>query len=231
MSRIKRILVVDDEPDILQLLEYNLTKEGFQVSCAATGEEAIESAIKDPPDLIILDIMLPGMNGIDVLKCLHNEVNTQDIPIMFLSARSEELDIILGLELGACDYITKPFSIKVLISRIKGILGRRSPLKQEQNIQDSIKIRNLEIFPGKQKVLYKGRTVRLTRAEFRILELLSKKPGWVFSRSYIMESIHDLGDIATDRCIDVHIYALRKKLGSGKDYIETVHHAGYRLID
>lgn len=231
MKRKKHILVVDDEPDILQMMEYHLTKEDFHVTCVTTGEEAIEAAINHPPDLVILDIMLPGINGLDVFKRLYNEPNTKQVPVVFLSAKSDELDIIIGLELGACDYVTKPFSLKVLISRIKVILERQIHKKIEQSVPDTIKIRNLEIFPGKQKVFFKGKTVRLTHAEFRILELLSRKPGWVFSRMNIMESIHNLGDAVTDRCIDVHIYALRKKLGPGKDYIETVHHAGYRLVD
>jgi two-component system, OmpR family, alkaline phosphatase synthesis response regulator PhoP len=222
--------VVDDEQDVLSLLEYHFSREGFRVTCSSTGEDALESIIKDPPNLIILDIMLPGINGLEVLKRVQSNQTTRNIPVLFLSARADETDIILGLELGACDYVTKPFSLRVLISRIKVILEKQNHRGHATLKHEVIKIKDLEIFPEKQNVTCLGEMIKLTHAEFKILELLARKPGWVFSRTSIMECFHDKRSIVTERCIDVHIYSLRKKLGSGKDYIETVHHAGYRLI-
>lgn len=227
----KGLLVVDDEPDVLNLLEYHLKSEGFHVTCASSGEEALETAVKSPPDLIILDIMLPGISGLEVLRYLQSNALTRDVPVVFLSAKSEETDIVLGLELGACDYVTKPFSVRILVSRIRAILGERNRLESIQTAPEVIRIRDLEIFSGKRKVTVKGESVRLTHVEFRILELLAKKPGWVFSRNHIIESIHDLGNTVTERSVDVHVYGLRRKLGQGKNYIETVRHAGYRLAD
>ncbi|MBN1625261.1 MAG: response regulator transcription factor [Deltaproteobacteria bacterium] len=227
----KCILAVDDEPDVLQLLEYHLASEGFRVICATSGEEAIEIATREIPDLILLDIMLPGISGLEVLKYLQRNQPTMDVPVIYLSARAEETDIVLGLELGACDYVTKPFSIRVLISRIRAVLGERNRFRPTHTTSDVIRIRDMEIFSGKRRVTVRGKDVGLTQAEFRILELLAKKPGWVFSRKHIRESIHDLDDSVTERSIDVHVYGLRRKLGDGKHYIETVRHAGYRLAD
>jgi two-component system phosphate regulon response regulator PhoB len=229
MERKQHILVVDDESDILDLLEYALSIEGFEVNSVSTGERAIELASKDPPDLMILDIMLPGMNGLEVLKYIRNEALTKNVPIIILSAKSEETDIVVGLELGACDYVTKPFSIKVLISRIKAVLRNQTEIVV--NNSEVISIGKLVIYPRQRQVTFNGKPVELTNIEFNILKLMAKKPGWVFSRSQIMDSIHNEGHRATNRSIDVHIYGLRKKLGPGKMYLQTVHSAGYRIAN
>lgn len=226
----KHILVVDDESDILDLLGYNLSLEGFRVTCVSTGEKALGYAIESPPDLVLLDIMLPGMDGLDVLKQFKNNSNLKDIPVIYLSAKSGETDIVLGLELGAEDYITKPFSTKILISRIKTVL--RSRTESEINTVDEvISIGKLVIFPRGRRVTFDGKPIGLTNVEFNILELMAKKPGWVFSKSEIMDYIHEDGHQVSDNSISVHIYGLRKKLGAGKEVLQTVHSAGYRIID
>ena len=224
----KKILVVDDEQDILELLEYNLIKEGFQVTCATTGEDAIDIVNNDSLDLILLDIMLPGISGMDVLKYLNNEKITKSVPVLFLSAKSEEIDVIVGLELGACDYITKPFKLKVLIARIKAVL--RNWFESAEYEPDIIKVGDLLIHLGQRRVYFKGKDVELTNVEFNILRLMAKKPRAVFSRFQITEAIHDEEHCVTDRSVDVQIYGLRKKLGNGKGCIETVRRVGYRLI-
>jgi two-component system phosphate regulon response regulator PhoB len=229
MENKKHILIVDDDSDIPDLLDYTLSMEGFKVTCVTTGEEAIEFVIKDPPDLIILDIILPGINGLEVLKQLNNKAIINNVLVIILSAKSEETDIVLGLELGASDYVTKPFSVKVLISRVKAVL--RDKTEAVVNNSEVITVGDLNIYPRKRRVTISGKPVEITNIEFNILELMAKKPGWVFSRSQIMDFIHNEGHKVTNRSIDVHIYGLRKKLGTGKMYLQTVHSAGYRIVE
>ena len=224
----KHILVVDDEEDLLDLLEYNLSVEGFEVTCVSTGEEAIKFALQNIPDLIILDIMLPAMDGLDVIKHLKNSSILKNIPVIFLSAKSEETDIVLGLEFGADDYVIKPFSLKVLVSRIKAVL--RCMAEGEINNSDAIRVGKLLIFPMGRRVFFDGKPIGVTNVEFNILELMARKPGWVFSTSEIISSIHGKRHKVTDNSINVHIYGLRKKLGPGKKYLQTVRGAGYRIV-
>ena len=223
----ENILVVDDEEDILELLTYNLTREGYQVTGALTGEDALKKIRSRDFDLIVLDLMLPGMDGLEVTKRLKNDPKAQNIPILMLSAKGEEADIVTGLELGADDYITKPFSPRVLIARIRAVLRRKS----EKPVDDSavIRIHALEIDPGRRSVLAGGKPIELTFTEFQVLLILAKRPGWVFTRSQIVDAVRGSDYPVTDRSVDVQIVGLRKKLKSFGKYIETVRGVGYRF--
>ena len=221
------ILIVDDEEDILELVRYNLSKEGYSVTCVTSGEEALSSARSNLPDLLILDLMLPGVDGIDVCRILKNDQKTEAIPIIMLTAKGEESDIITGLEMGADDYITKPFSPRILLARVKAVLRRKR--NEFQDKSRIIKIHDLLINPGRHEVSVKDRHIDFTRTEFRILQFLAQRPGWVFTRYQIVDDVQGEDYPVTERSVDVHIVALRKKLGSSGKYIETVHGVGYRF--
>lgn len=223
----ERLLVVEDEESILELLNYNLSKDGYEVTEAKSGGEALDKARSGAPDLIVLDLMLPDLDGFDVCRVLKSDPKTRNIPIVMLTARGEESDIVTGLELGADDYVAKPFSPKVFVARIKAVL-RRGP-KVELDDSSALKIREIVIHPGRHEVLIKGEAIRLTSTEFRILHFLAGQPGWVFTRDQIIESIHGSGHHVTDRSIDVQITSLRKKMGSYGRYVETVRGVGYRF--
>ena len=219
--------MVDDEEDILELVKFNLEKEGLRVFCATTGEQALIQGASERPDLIVLDLMLPGVDGLDVTKALKSDQKTKNIPIIMLTAKGEEADIVVGLELGADDYVTKPFSPKILVARIKAVLRRREKERDEE--PEVVRIHGLVIHPGRHEVLEEGRPVLLTYTEFGILNLLARRPGWVFTRSQIMDSVKGEDYFVTDRSVDVQIVGLRKKLGSAGKYIETVRGIGYRF--
>jgi two-component system phosphate regulon response regulator PhoB len=221
------ILVVEDEEDILELIRYNLDREGYQTAVAVSGEDGLTMARSRQPDLILLDLMLPGMDGFDVCKVLKNDANTAHIPIVMLTAKSEESDIVAGLELGADDYITKPFSTKVLIARIRTVLRRKR--KQETDKTSVIHIHNLIINPARFEVLLEDNPLKLTATEFHILHFLAQRPGWVFTRSQIIDSVKGTDYPVTDRSIDVQIVGLRKKMGSAGNLIETIRGIGYRF--
>ncbi len=226
----EKILVIEDEEDILALIHYNLVKEGFRVTCANTGEEGFKKARDVRPDLILLDLMLPGLDGLDVCRQLRQTPDTADCPVIMLTAKGEEHDIVKGLELGADDYIPKPFSAQVLLARIRAVLrrrGRTDTAHQEQH--PPIQIHKLYIHPGRNKVEADGQNVDLTYTEFKILTVLASRPGWVFNRSQIVDAVHGEGYAVTDRAVDVQIVGLRKKLGLCGDYIETVRGVGYRF--
>jgi two-component system phosphate regulon response regulator PhoB len=224
----EHILIVEDEEDILELIKYNLTKEGYKVTPATTGEEAIKLADSAPPDLILLDLMLPGADGFEVCRRLGNNPKTQQIPIVMLTAKGEEADIVTGLELGADDYITKPFSPKVLIARIRAVLRR---VRMEPVDADTpLKIHEIVIHPGRHEVLINNKRADLTSTEFRLLYLLASRPGWVFTRYQIVDALHGEDYPVTDRSVDVQVVGLRKKLGTkAAKYIETVRGVGYRF--
>jgi len=228
MSR-ENILVVDDEEDILELVSYNLAREGFRVACASTGEDGLEKARMKLPDLVILDLMLPGVDGLDVCKQLKGDPKTSHIPIVMLTAKGEEADMVTGLELGADDYIAKPFSPRVLTARVKTVLRRRK--KESADDTSVIQIYDLVINPGRHEVLVMGKPVELTFTEFKILYALAKRPGWVFSRYQIVDAVRGEDYPVTDRSVDVQIVSLRKKLGGCGKYIETVRGVGYRFKD
>ncbi len=225
----KTILVVDDEADILQLIQYNLEKEGYKTLTTASGEEALREAHRHLPNLIILDLMLPGLDGIEVCKQLRSTEDTKYIPILMVTAKSEESDIITGLEVGADDYITKPFSPKVLIARVRAILrrSRRNPI--DEGREPYIKIHDIQIDTSKHEVVVAGQPMSLSVTEFAILEFLARNPGWVFSRNQIIGAVKGEDYPVTERSVDVQILGLRKKLGEQGRKIETVRGIGYRM--
>jgi len=225
----QRILVVDDEEDILELLKYNLSREGYAADCVASGEDALRSAEKSSPDLVILDLMLPGMDGLEVCRRLKGGERTRHVPVVMLTAKGEEADIVAGLELGADDYITKPFSPRVLVARIKAVLRRRD--KAVPDAEATVRVGDLSVDPGRHEVLVKGTRVELTYTEFRILHFLARRPGWVFTRYQIVDGAQGGEVVVTDRSVDVHMVSLRRKLGHCGRYIETVRGVGYRFRD
>ncbi|MCD6394474.1 MAG: response regulator, partial [Planctomycetes bacterium] len=220
----ENILVVEDEEDVLELVRYNLARNGYKVDTAMSGEEALDKAARTLPDLIVLDLMLPAVDGLEVCRIVKNDARTQHIPVIMLTARGEEADIVAGLEIGADDYITKPFSPRVLIARVRAVL-RRPPAK---TATDVLTAGILEIDPGRHRVVVQGRRVELSSTEFKLLHFLASRPGWVFTRYQIVDAIHGADYPVTDRSIDVQVVGLRKKLVSAGNYIETVRGVGYR---
>jgi two-component system phosphate regulon response regulator PhoB len=223
----QRILVVDDEEDILELVRFHLAREGYQLTLAATGEEALKKAKLETFDLVVLDLMLPGLDGLEVAKALKADARTKGVPIVMLTAKGEDADVVSGLEIGADDYITKPFSPRVLTARVKAVLRRRS--KATPDDTKLITIHELEIDPGRRTVLAGGRPVDLTYTEFQLLTVLSRRPGWVFTRAQIVDAVRGSDYPVTDRSVDVQVVGLRKKLGPYGNYIETVRGVGYRF--
>jgi two-component system phosphate regulon response regulator PhoB len=223
----KTILAIDDEKDILELLEYNLSKEGYKVLTTDSGEAALDILQKNQPDLILLDLMLPGIDGLEVCRVTKENTLTKHIPIVMLTAKGEEADIVAGLEIGAEDYITKPFSPRILLARIRAVLRRKAQPALDKS--DVIRIHGIEIDPGRREVRIEDKPADLTYTEFNILHFLARRPGWVFTRSQIVESIHGEEYPVTDRSVDVQIVGLRKKLGAAGKCIETVRGVGYRF--
>jgi len=228
MTEKKSVLVVEDEEDILALLHFNLVKAGYQVECAADGEEGLKKIREQQPDLLLLDLMLPGIGGLDICRQLRSAEATAKLPIIMLTARGEEADVVQGLELGADDYMTKPFSIKILLARIQTVLRRHS---EEETFDGNAEIvcGELRVDPGRNLVKVAGDTVELTYTEFRVLVALASRPGWVFTRYQIVNAVRGEDYAVTDRAVDVQIAGLRKKLGVCGAYIETVRGVGYRF--
>ena len=227
------VLVVEDEADIRELIRYNLTKAGYQVKGVSTAEEGLAAVEVQSPDAVVLDLMLPGMDGLYVCRRLKDDPKTNSIPIIMLTAKGEESDIVRGLEMGADDYITKPFSPRVMIARLQAVLRRASAGNEEEpdGEQDGrvVNIHNLEIRPRRHEVLVDGNSVDLTATEYRVLLYLAKNPGWVYTRNQILDGVHGGNYAITERAVDVQIVGLRKKLGSAGAFIETVHGVGYRF--
>ena len=228
MSKAK-ILVVDDEEDILELVRYNLVREGFEAATALPGGEALKAVAKAPLDLIVLDLMLPGIDGLEVTRRFKQNPQVKDIPIVMLTAKGEEADIVTGLELGADDYVTKPFSPRILIARIKAVMRRRSGVGDAEG--EVLTVRELSIHPGRRHVTAAGQSLDLTFTEFQVLYFLARRPGWVFTRSQIVDAVRGDDYPVTDCSVDVQIVGLRKKLGPLGKYIETVRGVGYRFIE
>lgn len=222
------VLVVDDEEDLLELVRYNLTREGYRVTCVATGEEALKAARKQPPDLIVLDLMLPAVDGLEVCRRLKSESKTRDIPIIMLTAKSEESDMVAGLERGADDYIAKPFSPRVLTARVKALLRRRENQVRAE-LETTIDVHELSIHPGRHEVTLAGQPLELTYTEFALLQFLAKRPGWAYTRTQIVDAVKGEDYPVTERSVDVQVAGLRKKLGEFGSYIETVRGVGYRF--
>ena len=229
MAQNKNILVVEDDPDIKELISFNLSNQGHQVFEANNGELGIEKAREKLPDLILLDLMLPGIHGLDVCRIIKADQETKDIPIIMVTAMGQEEDIVKGLETGADDYITKPFSIKVLLARVSAVL-RRSFEEYDQDSDKSLLINSISIKPRLREVRVKDKVIdNLTFSEFQILYLLAGHPGWVFTRYQIIDKIRGDNYPVTDRSVDFQIVGLRKKLGGAGKLIRTVRGVGYRF--
>ena len=224
------ILVVEDDTDIQQLVSYNLIKAGFNVTCADTGEEALQLLGRETFDAMVLDLMLPGKDGNEVCQVVRSQENITGLPIVMLTAKSEEDDIVRGLEFGADDYVTKPFSPRVLIARLEAALRRKpDPAAINDEQVGFISRHGMEIHSGRHEVRVNGEEVHLTASEFTILELMAARPGWVFSRQQIIDQVRGYDYSITPRAVDVQIFGLRKKLGSAGTCIETVRGIGYRI--
>jgi two-component system, OmpR family, alkaline phosphatase synthesis response regulator PhoP len=222
----EKILIVDDEKDILELISFNLEKEGYKTTTATSGEDALSLVKQNSYDLLILDLMLPGIDGFDLCRIVKSDEKL-DIPIIMLTAKSTEVDKIAGLEIGADHYLTKPFSLRELIATIKATLRtrHRATAKDDEIVEKG----PIKIHRGKHEVFLNNKIIKLTTVEFRILSELIKRPGWVLSRTQLIESTRGEDIIVTDRTIDVHIVSLRKKLGKFADIIDTVRGVGYKF--
>ena len=223
----EKILIVEDDEDIVELVRYNLAKDGFRPMGVTTGEEALKKLQTESFDLVLLDLMLPGIDGLEVCRRIKENEKLRSIPIVMLTAKGEESDIVTGLELGADDYIVKPFSPKVVIARIRSVLRRRH--SDQPGVDEPLTIGDFVIHPGRREVTVRGQAIELTNLEFMVLHFLAKKPGWVFSRYQIVEGVRGDNYPVTDRSVDVLIVGLRKKLGEAGNSIETVRGAGYRF--
>lgn len=225
----RRIAVVEDEPDIAEIIAYNLGREGFEVKHAEHGTEGLKLIKEWRPDMAILDIMLPGMDGVEICRNIRQAERIRDMPIIMLSAKDDEIDVVLGLRMGADDYITKPFSPRELLERVKAILRRRRI--NDEDTQTQLVYGPLSIDQERHEVKLDGQLVELTATEFKILSCLIERPGRVFKRDDLLARV--LGDdaIVIDRTIDVHIRSIRKKLGEQRELIETVRGVGYRFKD
>jgi phosphate regulon transcriptional regulator PhoB len=221
-----RILVVDDEKDLVELVKYNLEKEGFEVAVAYDGEGAIATGEREIPSLIVLDIMLPNIDGLEVCRRLKRNPVTAHIPIIMLTAKGEEADRVVGLELGADDYVVKPFSVRELIARVKTVLRRTGASEKPKEV---LKIGEVVIDTMKHKVKVKGKDVDLTLTEFKLLVALARRRGQVLSRNQLIDLSRGADVFVVDRTIDVHLSSLRKKLGGYGELIETVRGVGYRM--
>jgi len=227
------VLIVEDEADIREMVSYNLQKEGYQVAAVGSGEEALDLVESRRFDVLLLDLMLPGIDGLAVCRELKQRPATQSTPIIVISAKRDETDVVVGLKLGADDYITKPFSAKVLIARIEAVLRRMASNGTEKPKATSprtpIAIHELEIHPGQHLVHCGGEPIELSRTEFQVLSVLAGKPGWVFTRQEILDTLYGHAHAVSDRAVDVQVVGLRRKLGPAGKYIETVRGVGYRF--
>jgi DNA-binding response OmpR family regulator len=226
----KKIVIIEDEPDILEVLSYNLKREGYEILTATDGIHGLSLVRKEVPDMVLLDLMLPGMDGVEICSTIKKDQQTQNTLIIMVTAKGEESDIVLGLGVGADDYITKPFSPKELIARVKAVM-RRGVMVDKANSQEKIEIGPLTIDTVKYKVSIDDREVKLTATEFRLLHYLASYPGRVFSREQLLNRA--LGDdvVIVDRNIDVHIRGIRKKLEVDPPLIETIRGVGYRMAE
>jgi two-component system phosphate regulon response regulator PhoB len=226
------LLVVEDDADIRKLLCHTLTKEGYEVVLVGSGEEALEAIARQMPGVVILDLMLPGLDGLAVCRRLRAYPQTANIPIIMLTAKGEEGDIVTGLNAGANDYVTKPFSPKVLCARVRAMLRRpettAAAVSQDQGAE-VIQIHNITVHTGRHEVRVDDRPIELSATEFRLLHFLAKRAGWVFTREQILEGLHGDRHAITDRAVDVQVVGLRRHLGSAAQYLETVRGVGYRF--
>lgn len=224
----QHIIVIEDEEDILELITFILETEGYKVTGITDGRIGLNIVKEQSPDLLILDLMLPNIDGTEICRILKNDQKYSKIPIIMVTAKGSNEDIVNGLNIGADDYITKPFSTKVFIARVSSVLRRTVSIK---NKEDIIQYKGLSIHPGKRRVLADGKEIDLTNSEFQILHLFSRKQGWIFTRDQIVDIIREPGYAVTPRSIDVIIVGLRKKLLSYSYCIETIRGVGYRFIE
>ncbi len=224
-----KILIVEDEPDILELLSYNLRQAGFEITTAEDGEVALRLAEQNPPNLVVLDLMLPGMDGLELCRLLKQREALRRVPVLMLTAKSEEVDRIVGLELGADDYVTKPFSPRELVLRIKAILRRAAHRLGEEEEEGRLEIGPLVIDPTAHQVQVGERQVELTATEFRLLHTLAQRRGRVQTRDELLEVVWGYQYSGYGRTVDTHIRRLREKLGEACDWVETVRGVGYRF--
>lgn len=225
-----RVLVIEDEPDIIELLQYNLEREGFQVFSARDGESGVSEAQKRKPSAILLDLMLPRVDGLEVCRQLRSLPGTRDIPLLMVTAKGEETDVVLGLELGADDYITKPFSPKEVVARIRAVL-RRASRAAAGGSTERIELGPIMIDTGRFEVSLDGSPISLTRAEFRLLHALASQPGRVLTRDQLLDKVTGGESVVIDRNVDVHIGTIRRKLGPDGARIATVRGVGYKIKD
>jgi two-component system, OmpR family, alkaline phosphatase synthesis response regulator PhoP len=225
----EHILIVEDEEDIAELLEYNLMRQGYTSEALDTGEKGLQVCRETQPDLMILDLMLPGLSGLDVCRKLKADVKTAAVPIIMLTAKGEEEDIIAGFEAGADDYVTKPFRPKVLLARVRALLRRGAV--QRKSPEDELEFESISIHIGRHEVFSDHKEVELTNTEFNILHFLVSRPGWVFTRRQIVKAVHGEDYPVTGRSIDVQVAALRRKMGSSGQHIKTVRGVGYKMGD
>ena len=224
------ILVIEDDHDIRELIEFNLTKEGYRVRCAGNGEDGLRRIKTEAPDLIILDLMLPGVDGIELCRRIKQDPVTRAIAIVMVTAKSEEGDVVLGLKIGADDYIAKPFSPRMLIARVEAVL-RRGSLKEAREDSERVVHDKLVIDTARHEILIDEEPVDFTPTEFRLLHFLASHPGRVFTRSELLSRVISESAVVLDRNIDVHIRAVRQKLGPYRQLIQTVRSVGYRFRD
>ncbi len=222
----ERILLIEDEPDIAEVLQYNLEKEGFAVEVARRGDTGLEAVRRNGPDLILLDLMLPGIDGLELTRMLKRDTGTSRLPIVMLTARGEEVDRIVGLELGADDYISKPFSPREVVLRVKAVLRRRQP---DETASDLLEVGGIHLDVSGHQLRVRGREMPLTATEFRLLRLLMERSGRVQTRGQLLSDVWGYAEDIDSRTVDTHIRRLRRKLGSEADRIETVIGVGYRL--
>lgn len=223
----KHIFVVEDEADILELLTFNLGREGYAVTGFANGEQALHGIMRNKPNLVLLDLMLPGLGGLEVCRLLKSKSETAGIPIIMLTAKGEESDVVAGLEVGADDYIAKPFSMKVLLARVHTVLRRIDKVPAKAG--EKVKVHDIVIEPGRHEVICGKTIIDLTASEFSLLYFLAQRPGWVFTREQIVDGVKGEDYAVTDRAVDVQMVSLRRKLGKRGEYIETVRGVGYRF--
>jgi phosphate regulon transcriptional regulator PhoB len=225
----KRILIVEDEQDLVRLLKYNLDKEGFRVNTVSDGSLVLAEMRREEPDLLVLDLMLPGMDGLEICRQIRRHDRYSFIPILMLTARSDEADRVVGLEIGADDYVTKPFSMRELIARVRALLRRREPVAQRNSVQRG----SLTIDPSAHAVSVAGRQVELSALEFRLLHHLASHPGLVFSRDQLLDRVWGNDRSVTPRSVDVYIRRVREKIETEPQnpaYLQTVHGVGYRFL-
>ena len=223
-----RILVVDDEPEAVELIEFNLKQSGYLVTTAGDGADALKKARTQTPDLVVLDVMLPEMDGFEICKTLRQDGATSKIPIIMLTAKAAEIDRVLGLELGADDYLTKPFSTRELLLRIKKILVRG---QAEERVKDQLRFGDLHIDVPRHIASWKGRTIELTATEFKLLTILAQRAGRVQSRDQLLRDVWEYDSLIDTRTVDTHMRRLREKIGPAAGHLETVRGVGYRFVE